>query len=88
MAKATGLSESTIGRIWRENGLKPHRVKTFKLSNDPRFVEKLNDIVGGITEYIKQHNDDPKPFVWRKTVDEILAKVGRARAALDNAPTA
>ena len=46
MAKATGLSESTIGRIWRENGLKPHLVKTFKLSNDPRFVEKLNDIVG------------------------------------------
>jgi len=46
MAKATGLSESTIGRIWREYGLKPHRVRTFKLSTDPRFVEKLNDIVG------------------------------------------
>lgn len=46
MAAATGVSESTIGRIWREHGLKPHRVETFKLSNDPRFVEKLNDIVG------------------------------------------
>jgi transposase len=46
MSKATGLSESTIGRIWREHGLKPHRVSTFKLSNDPEFVEKLNDIVG------------------------------------------
>lgn len=46
MAGATGLSESTIGRIWREHGLKPHRVETFKLSNDPRFVEKLYDIVG------------------------------------------
>lgn len=46
MAAATGLSESTIGRIWREHGLKPHRVETFKLSNDPRFVEKLEDIVG------------------------------------------
>jgi len=46
MAAATGLSESTIGRIWREHGLKPHQVETFKLSNDPRFVEKLNDIVG------------------------------------------
>lgn len=46
MAAATGLSESTIGRIWKEHGLKPHLVKTFKLSNDPRFVEKLNDIVG------------------------------------------
>jgi len=46
MADATGYSESTIGRIWREHGLKPHHVETFKLSNDPRFVEKLNDIVG------------------------------------------
>jgi len=46
MSAATGLSESTIGRIWREHGLKPHRVETFKLSKDPRFVEKLNDIVG------------------------------------------
>ena len=46
MAAATGLSESTIGRIWREHGLKPHRVSSFKLSNDPRFVEKLRDIVG------------------------------------------
>lgn len=46
MAAATGLSDSTIGRIWHEHGLKPHRVETFKLSNDPEFVEKLKDIVG------------------------------------------
>jgi transposase len=46
MAAATGLSDSTIGRIWKEHGLKPHRVQTFKLSNDPRFVEKLEDIIG------------------------------------------
>lgn len=46
MAKATGLSESTVGRIWKEHGLKPHRVETFKLSKDPKFVEKLRDIVG------------------------------------------
>ena len=46
MSAATGLSESTIGRIWREHGLKPHLVDTFKLSNDPEFVEKLTDIVG------------------------------------------
>lgn len=46
MARATGLSDSTIGRIWREHGLKPHRSETFKLSNDPQFAEKLKDIVG------------------------------------------
>jgi transposase len=46
MAKAEGISASTVARIWREHGLKPHRVKSFKLSNDKRFVEKLDDIVG------------------------------------------
>lgn len=46
MAKATGVSEATVRRIWRKHGLKPHRVKTFKLSNDPRFAEKLEDVVG------------------------------------------
>ena len=46
MAAATGLSDSTVGRIWREHGLKPHRVETFKLSNDPKFVEKLTDVIG------------------------------------------
>ncbi len=46
MAAATGLSDSTIGRIWKEHGLKPHLVETFKQSNDPKFVEKLRDVVG------------------------------------------
>jgi transposase len=46
MAQATGLSDSTVGRIWKEHGIKPHLVETFKLSNDPLFVEKLKDIVG------------------------------------------
>ena len=46
MAKATGLSVSSVHRIWRAHGVQPHRVRQFKLSNDPRFVEKLRDIVG------------------------------------------
>ena len=46
MAERSGLSESTIGRIWRAFGLAPHRTDTFKLSNDPLFVEKVYDIVG------------------------------------------
>jgi transposase len=46
MAKAAGVSPSTVGRIWRAHGLKPHLVKTFKLSNDRLFVEKLEDVVG------------------------------------------
>jgi transposase len=46
MAERSGLSESTIGRIWRTFDLKPHRAGTFKLSNDPLFVEKVYDVVG------------------------------------------
>jgi transposase len=46
MAAAVGLSESTIRRIWRANGLKPHLTRTFKVSNDKHFVEKLEDVVG------------------------------------------
>jgi transposase len=46
MANVEGVSASTVGRVWREHGIKPHRVKSFKLSNDKRFVEKLDDIVG------------------------------------------
>jgi transposase len=45
MAAASGVSKSTVQRIWRDNGLKPHRIKTFKVSNDPRFAEKLVDVV-------------------------------------------
>lgn len=46
MAKAAGLSQSAISRIWRAFGLQPHRVETFKLSKDPQFVQKTRDIVG------------------------------------------
>jgi transposase len=46
MAQRSGLSKSTIGRIWRDFGLKPHRVDTFKLSTDPLFIEKVVDVVG------------------------------------------
>lgn len=46
MAKATGMSQSAISRIWRAFALQPHRVETFKLSTDPLFIEKVRDIVG------------------------------------------
>ncbi len=46
MAARSGLSRSTIGRIWKDFGLKPHRADNFKLSTDPLFVEKVIDVVG------------------------------------------
>lgn len=46
MAEEFGVSQTSIWRIWRAHGLKPHRVERFKLSTDPQFVEKLRDVVG------------------------------------------
>ena len=46
MARAQGVSPATVQRIWDAQGLEPHRVRTFKLSRDKQFVEKLTDVVG------------------------------------------
>lgn len=46
MAKHAGVSPATVQRIWHDLGIKPHRVDTFKVSTDPRFAEKLTDVVG------------------------------------------
>jgi len=46
MAEAEGVSNATVSRIWDAHGLQPHRVETFKLSKDKRFIEKLTDVVG------------------------------------------
>ncbi|WP_420633749.1 hypothetical protein [Candidatus Palauibacter sp.] len=67
MAEAGGLHHSQVARIWRAHGRKPHRVRTFKLSTDPEFVEKLRDVA---------------PFKWTAAVEDVLAKVSRANATL------
>jgi hypothetical protein len=46
LAKAIGCNDTLVQRVWRDHNLKPHRIKGFKVSNDPRFVEKLVDVVG------------------------------------------
>jgi transposase len=46
MAQALGVSAASVRRVWQAHGLKPHRVETFKVSRDPQFVEKLEDIIG------------------------------------------
>ena len=46
LAKKHGVSHNFVKKVWQANGLKPHLVKTFKLSNDPHFVDKLKDVVG------------------------------------------
>ena len=56
MSAEADVSPSTVGRIWRVHGLKPHLVKTFKLSNDKRFAEKLEDVVGTVSEPARQRD--------------------------------
>lgn len=46
MAAAQGISKSTVSTIWRSHNIKPHRTETFKLSRDPKFLEKLTDVIG------------------------------------------
>ena len=46
MATAQGVSKNTINRLWQLHNLKPHMYRTFKLSRDPKFLEKLTDVVG------------------------------------------
>ena len=90
MARAVGVGQDSVGRIWRAFGLKPHLTGTFKMSSDPFFAEKVRDIIGlyldpprnalvlpvdAIEEYIEVHNRDPKPFTWTKTADEIFDKI-------------
>ena len=48
MAGHSGLSRSTVGRIWKAFRLAPHRAETFKLSTDPQFIDKVRDVVGGL----------------------------------------
>jgi transposase len=46
LAKEVGVSDTSVLRVWRAHGLKPHRVESFKVSRDPKFIEKLEDVVG------------------------------------------
>lgn len=70
---------NVVERFFRELSQKRLRRGVFR---------SVPELVDAIMAYIRQHNEDPRPFVWRKTAAAILEKVGRARAALDNAPTA
>jgi len=58
MAKAQGVSKSTVSNIWRSHLVKPHRVKRFKLSRHPRFLEKPTDVVGPLPESSPESDGD------------------------------
>jgi transposase len=50
--------------------------------------QNVPELIDAVMSYVDGHNDDPSPFVWSKTAEDIIKKVGRARRALNNAPTA
>ena len=83
MAERAGMSESSVGRIWRQHGLKPHRVETFKVSNDPQFESKLVDVIGLYTnppEHAVVFSVDEKSQVQAldRTQPGLPIKKGRA----------
>lgn len=73
MAEGVGISESSLGRIWRTHGLKPHRVSRFKLSNDKQFQDKLEDVVGLYLAPPENIRGLPgKSFSWPPTTSRQL----------------
>jgi transposase len=81
MAAESGLSRSTIGRIWKAFGLAPHRVETFKLSTDPQFIDKVRDIVG-------LYLDPPEKALVLCVDEKSRAPRGADEAVRDGRPAA
>ncbi len=67
MAETVGISVSSVQRIWRAHGLQPHRVRRFKLSNDPQFVAKLRDYVNPPDHAIVLSIDEKSQIQARST---------------------
>src|SRR5262245_35996252 len=80
MADRSGLSKSTIGRIWRDFGLKPHQADTFKLSTDPQFVDKVVDVVG------LYHNPPERAVVLCVDEKSQIQALDRSQPALPMMP--
>ena len=80
LAQVVNVSPSSVGRIWREKQLKPHRVRTFKLSNDPKFAEKTDDIV---PLYL---NPPPHSAVWSADEQCQLQALSRTQPGLPCVP--
>ncbi|HEV2780890.1 MAG TPA: helix-turn-helix domain-containing protein [Actinophytocola sp.] len=78
MAQSVGMSQTTISRIWRAFGLKPHLVQTWNLPTDPQFVAEPGDLVGLCLDppdkaLLLRLERQPEPFVRPNPADEILA---------------
>ncbi|HZK31409.1 MAG TPA: helix-turn-helix domain-containing protein [Corynebacterium sp.] len=80
MAEKSGLSTSTVGRIWKALGLKPCREEGFELSTDSLCAEKVvkpRVLEKDLRHWVQAWNEDRTPFIWTKTAEEILASIAR-----------
>jgi hypothetical protein len=80
MAARQGVSKSNINNIWQSHNLKPHRVKTVKLSRDP-VVRSSGSLAK--REFLATWNENPKLFVWTATVESIVQKLSHCRQTLE-----
>lgn len=81
MAKKMGASATIVGRIWRANGLKPHLSRTFILSRDKHFAEKVQDVVG---LYMNPPENALVLSVDEKSAQLIIEKVAKSNALLNS----
>ncbi len=85
LAKRVGVSASTVGRVWQEDRLEPHRIETFKYSRDPELVAKVTDVVGPLPRAARagdrahRRREDPDPGARPDPADAAAAtRAGRA----------
>jgi Homeodomain-like domain len=79
MAATTGMSQSTVSRIWRAFGLKPHAVQTWKLSTDPLFVDKVRDVVAAVESRNQPSPADAASVTYRMTPSGPASRRSEAR---------
>ena len=84
MAREAGVSQSTVSRMWRAFGLKPHAVQTWKLSTDPLFIDKVRDVVG---LYMSPPENALVPCVDEKSQIQALDRTAPALPMLAGTPT-
>ena len=94
LARVAGVSLRSVQRILEAHQLAPHRIRTFKLSKDPKFADKRRlkrgvfrsviDLQAAINRFVEENNADPKPFVWTADPGRVLAAVKRGKQKLES----
>ena len=87
MARAVGISEASVRRIWRAHGLKPHRVRTFKLSRDPELFAALNALEGEVISMCDDRHRHQEWLKFLRVIDDIVPPEKQIHMIVDNYAT-